>query len=100
MVTASAVLPMLGRPARITRSEGCRPPSFWSRPVSRVGTPETLPTLCQALSMCLIAARQHDGNGAELALDLALLGEAEQLLLGELDLLAARLRARRRRRRG
>ena len=54
---------MLGRPARINRSEGCRPPSFWSRPVSSVGTPETLPTLCQALSMWLIAAERTCGNG-------------------------------------
>ena len=69
MVTARAVLPMLGRPARISRSEGCRPPSFWSRPVSLVGTPETLPTLCQALSMCLIASVSTTGKARNSPLD-------------------------------
>ena len=40
-----------------------------------------------------MAALSTTGNGAELSLALAFLGEAEQLLLGELDLLAAGLRA-------
>ena len=41
MFTASAVLPMLGRPATTTRSPGCRPEVIRSRSENPVGTPVT-----------------------------------------------------------
>ena len=41
ILVASAVLPMPGRPARITRSDGCSPPVFASRSRSPVVRPET-----------------------------------------------------------
>ena len=44
MLVASEVLPMPGRPARITRSEGCRPPIMRSRSVRPVEMPESLPS--------------------------------------------------------
>ena len=100
IVTASAVLPMLGRPARITRSEGCRPPSFWSRPVSRVGTPGDLADLVPGALDVLDRRRSAPAGTAELAPQLALLRQGEQLALGRLDLLAAASRAAPGRRRG
>ncbi len=41
MLSANAVLPMLGRPATMTRSPGCRPAVILSRSTKPVGTPVT-----------------------------------------------------------
>ena len=39
MLSAKAVLPMLGRPAITIRSPSCNPEVMWSRSVNPVGTP-------------------------------------------------------------
>ena len=100
MVTASAVLPMLGRPARMTQVGWLQAAQLLvdaGEPGRHAGDLADL--VPGALDM-LDRAGQHRGKGAELALGLALLGQVEQLALGQLDLLAAALSAGRRRRRG
>ncbi len=56
MLVASAVLPMPGRPARISRSESCRPPIFWLMLASPVVMPERCPPELSARSAILTAS--------------------------------------------
>ncbi len=55
MFIASDVLPMDGRPARISRSAGCRPLVILSNSIRPVGTPENEPSLATSSSMRLTA---------------------------------------------
>ena len=50
ILVASAVLPMPGRPARISRSDGCSPPVLMSKSRSPVDRPATPPGLLKARS--------------------------------------------------
>ncbi len=59
MLVPSAVLPMPGRPARIRRSEGCRPPSSWSISVKPEVTPEIRPPRACAFSAHFHRAAQR-----------------------------------------
>ena len=90
MLVASAVLPIDGRPARITRSEGCSPPSFLSRSASPVVTPVIWPSRLNAASAIMIALVDGVGERLQPAFGLPGLGEIEELLLGRLDLLGRR----------
>ena len=90
MLVASAVLPIEGRPARMTRSEGCRPPSWLSRSASPVAR-------SRKVAVALVGGVRHvDGVGergaeAEKSLAvLALLGEIVEPRLGLLDLALGR----------
>ena len=85
MLVASAVLPMPGRPARMIRSEGCRPP------ILRVEIGQTGRQAGQA-AVALIGVRRHVDRGGERlgeALEAAIvaagLGEFVELALGVLD---------------
>ena len=91
IVIASAVLPMLGRPARITRSDGCSPPSFSSRSVSPVGTPVTRLLLCSAASTILTVLVSTCGKARKPPSNSPVLGQLEQLALGGLDLSRGRV---------
>ncbi len=55
-LVASDVLPMPGRPARITRSDGCSPPILASRSCSPVVRPDTWPARLNARSAPWIAS--------------------------------------------
>ena len=56
ILVASEVLPMPGRPARITRSDGCSPPILASRSRRPVVRPETWPVRLNARSAPWIAS--------------------------------------------
>ena len=90
MLVASAVLPMPGRPARMTRSERCRPP------IVAVEIAQARGDARQA-AVALVGGRRHvDGGGErvgealEAAVVFALLGELVEAALGFLDLVARR----------
>ncbi len=82
------VFPIDGRAARITRSEGCRPPIFWSRSIRPVERPARPPSrLCASAAMVTAPCRASekltkpcDGPAG--------LGQGEELLFGPLDLVA------------
>ena len=57
MLVASAVLPMPGRPATMTRSESCRPPIFSLIEVMPVVLPAIWPPELKARSIAVIATR-------------------------------------------
>ena len=56
ILVASAVLPMPGRPARISRSDGCMPPILPSRSRRPVVRPDTVPARRKARSAPRIAS--------------------------------------------
>ena len=87
MLVASEVLPMAGRPARMMRSDFCRPPISRSRSAEAGGH-------ARQRAVALIGFAGHlDGfgervvEGLEAAIVAALLGEVEERLFGFLDLL-------------
>ena len=85
ILVASAVLPMPGRPARMIRSEGCRPPMCLFRSRRPVSRPETEPWFLNAFAAMSIASVSASLK-VRPALAAAFGGEVEQGLLGGLDL--------------
>ena len=90
MLVASALLPMPGRPARMTRSDAWSPP-IW--PVE-IGEPRRE---ARKVAVALVGGAGHvDGGeergveGLEAAVELALLGDLVEPLLRLLDLLLRR----------
>ncbi len=88
MLVTSAVLPMAGRPARITRSDACRPPK------GAVHVDETGRDARQ-LSLALVGSGRHvDGVGEgfgkalETTIVAAGFGQFVETALGFLDLVA------------
>ena len=72
MLSTNAVLPMLGRPAMMTRSEGWKPQVSWSRSVKPEATPVTWSFFSKSFSMTLklsltTVAHRHE-PGADAAL--------------------------------
>ena len=83
ILVASADLPMPGRPAMMSRSDGCRPPIFLSRSRSPVVRPDTPPGRWKRALRTLDRDGQrlleHDEAAAAAG---ALVGDFEQALLG------------------
>ena len=88
MLVASAVLPMPGRPAMMTRSEACRPPILWSRSARPVAMPRQVPVALVGLGGHVDGDLQRVGEALEAAAVAAALGDLVELALGLLDLLA------------
>jgi hypothetical protein len=87
MLAASAVLPIEGRPARITRSDGCRPPSFESRSRRPEETPARPPSRLKASAVICTAPVSASAKVWKPVDGPARLGQIVELLLGRLDLL-------------
>ena len=88
MLAAKADLPMEGRPARISRSDLCSPPSFWSRSISPVDMPANPPSREKASGVISTAPCSESAKGLEAGGGAAGLGQGVELLLGLLDLVA------------
>ena len=88
MLVASAVLPMPGRPATMTRSEACRPPSLWSRSVEAGGDAAEVPVALVGLGRHVDGGLERVGEALEAAVVAAALGDGVEPPLGFLDLLA------------
>ena len=87
MLVASAVLPMPGRPARMIRSDGCRPPILALSRSIPVVMPATWPARVERGARGLDDHLGRLGEALDAALLAALFGDAVQRDFGLLDLL-------------